>query len=84
MAKVQENKGLELSKALRESGVYPGPTVFDFLRKKGFTPDNMLARGGWANILLDMVPDEYQTIGELVETIKAQGGLNHNGRRRES
>lgn len=72
MADVVENKALALSTALRESGVYPGPAVHDFLRKKGFMPDNMLQRGGWMNILLDMVPDEYQTIGELVETIKAQ------------
>ncbi|PIR03317.1 MAG: hypothetical protein COV60_00980 [Candidatus Magasanikbacteria bacterium CG11_big_fil_rev_8_21_14_0_20_43_7] len=65
-------KVLALSMALRESGLYPGPSVHDFLRGRGVTADAIMARGGWMFILMDILMEEGKTIEELIDMIRDQ------------
>ena len=71
MADLVAEKILALSKALRESGCYPGPKVFTFLKGNGYTSDDFLSRGGWMCILMDMIPNEYPTVDKLIQAIKS-------------
>lgn len=76
-----ENQLLVLSRKLQEKGLYPGPAVFDFLKQKGFSTDDIIQQGGWAPLLIDMIPNGYGTVEELVEAIEATKATGENDER---
>lgn len=61
---------MALSQAIHESGLST-ETVVTFLQKEGYTLDDVMARGGYMRILMDMVPGEYPTYDDLVKIIKS-------------
>ena len=66
---IPSNKVFELEDALKTAGL-PEPKIFAFLGSLCITSDQIVAQGGWMNVLLNMVPDTYPTVEDLVEAIK--------------
>lgn len=64
-------KVVELETALRTSKLYPGPAIFKYLSKKGYTADDIMARKGFMFVLIDILSEEYDgSIEKLIEAIK--------------
>jgi len=42
-----------------------------FFAEHGMSMEEVAKQGGWAPVMCNMIPDQYPTVGELIEKLKS-------------